>query len=399
LSIAGITNFLIEYKWILIFYALIVLFIYTNRKKFDIQGRIVFLYRTNFGLKFIDKISEKYKEFVKILGLVGIGVGFIGLFAISILLIQNLFNLLFKPETTPGVGLVIPGVHIPGSPIFVPFWFGIIALFIVVLVHEFGHGIIARAHGLKIKSSGFGMFAVLPIAFVEPDEKTVKKQPDHIQYSIFSAGPFFNILLAAFAALLLFAVFFPVQGGITEPVGFSVSEILGGYPAEIAGVKSNILVTGINGAETLTVEDFSNEISSVKPGETITLNTNETIYSITTTEHPENPKKAYIGILGLTNERRFTGESAESKILFDILIWFKTLFQWIFVLSFGIGLANLLPLGPVDGGRMMQVALQRLYGDKAKGDKLWKQISMLFLFILAVNIFFPILKEIFGKIL
>ncbi|MBW2992199.1 site-2 protease family protein [Candidatus Woesearchaeota archaeon] len=395
----GLTEFLIEYKWIILFYLVIALFIYYNRKRFDIHGKIVFLYRTNFGLKFIDNFSTKHKELVKIVGLIGIGVGFIGLIAISALLIQNMFNLLFKPEATPGVGLVIPGVHIPGSPIFVPFWFGIIALFFVVLVHEFGHGIIARAHGLPIKSSGFGLFAIFPIAFVEPDEKLLRKQKDYIQYSTFSAGPFFNVLLSVVAALLLFAVFFPIQEKITEPTGFSISDVQEGYPAEVAGMKGGELIIGINDAETLNVQQFSDEISLIRPGEEITIKTDETTYSIITTEHPDNPRKAYVGILGLTDERRFTGESRVSKFLFDVLLWFKNLLQWVFVLSFGIGLANLLPLGPVDGGRMLQVALHKLYGDKKKGDRLWRQISLLFLFILVINIFFPIIRSIFGSIL
>jgi membrane-associated protease RseP (regulator of RpoE activity) len=83
--------------------------------------------------------------------------------------------------------------------------------------------------------------------------------------------------------------------------------------------------------------------------------------------------------------------------LFDIFLWIKNLMQWIFVLSFGIGLANLLPLGPVDGGRMLQIALQRIYGDNEKGNMMWRKVSMLFLFILAVNILFPILKALLGN--
>jgi membrane-associated protease RseP (regulator of RpoE activity) len=390
----GIESFITEYKWIILFYLAIAAFIYYNRDKFDIQGKIVFLYRTNFGLKFIDRISEKYRELVKIIGLIGIGAGFIGLVTISIMLIQNLFSLLLNPGATPGIGLVIPGVKIPGSPIFVPFWFGIIALFIVVVVHEFGHGIVAKAHGLKIKSSGFGMFAIFPIAFVEPDEKILKKQSDHIQYSTFAAGPFFNILLALFVAALLFFAVFPVQEKFTEPIGFSISGVQEDYPAQLAGLNRSMLITGINNVTTLTTQEFSDEISLVKPGDNITIMTNETTYNLTVTSHPDNPKKAYLGITGLTDERKFIGESGASKILFDIFLWIKNLMQWIFVLSFGIGLANLLPLGPVDGGRMLQIALQRIYGDKQKGDVMWRKVSIFFLFILAINILFPIIKAL-----
>jgi hypothetical protein len=395
----GIESFIAEYKWIILFYLVIAVFIYFNKHKFDIQGKIIFLYRTNFGLKFIDRISGKYREFVKIIGLVGIGAGFVGLVGISIMLIQNLFSLLFNPEATPGVGLVIPGVKIPGSPIFIPFWFGIIALFIVVLVHEFGHGIVARAHGLKIKSSGFGMFAIFPIAFVEPDEKALKKQKDYVQYSTFAAGPFFNILLALLAMAILFFAVFPVQENLTTPIGFSITSVQEGYPAEAAGLKGDMVIIGINNITTLTANQFSDEISFVKPGETIILRTNDTSYTVVAAGHPDNPRKAYVGIIGLTDERKFIGESGFSKILFNMFLWLKNLLQWIFVLSFGIGLANLLPLGPVDGGRILQIALHNLYGDKEKGDMVWKKVSLLFLLILGINILFPILKAMFGKII
>ena len=163
-------------------------------------------------------------------------------------------------------------------------------------------------------------------------------------------------------------------------------------------MKANEIITGINGIKTLTVQEFSEEISLIRPGETITIQTKDNEYMITTTQHPDEPTKAYIGILGLQDQRDFTGTSALSKTLFAILLWIKELTQWIFVLSFGIGLANLLPLGPVDGGRMLQIALHKLFGDKNKGDRLWKQISLLFLLILAINIFFPIIKTIFGNV-
>jgi len=148
--------------------------------------------------------------------------------------------------------------------------------------------------------------------------------------------------------------------------------------------------------KTLTVQEFSQEILLSKPGDTIQIQTNETTFSLIAADHPDGSKKAYIGILGLTNEYKFIGNQPVGNFFFDIFLWLKNLFQWIFVLSFGIGLANLLPLGPVDGGRMLQVALQKIYKNKEKGNMLWKKISILFLLILVINIFFPIIKAVLG---
>ena len=61
--------------------------------------------------------------------------------------------MIFVPSAPPTMSLVIPGIQIPGSPVFIPFWYGILALFCVVVIHEFGHGIVARANGIKIQQT------------------------------------------------------------------------------------------------------------------------------------------------------------------------------------------------------------------------------------------------------
>ena len=48
---------------------------------------------------------------------------------------------------------------------------------------------------------------------------------------------------------------------------------------------------------------------------------------------------------------------------------------------------NLLPLGHVDGGRMLLVALQR-YFDEKKALRIWKVVSFAFLVLILVNLGF-----------
>jgi len=299
----SVVSFLLDYKWVVSFYLLIFFLIYVFRKKFDVKG-IVALYRTNFGLKFIDRISSKYGEFVKLVGYVGIGAGYVGLVSISFILLKNLYSLFTVPGASPALGLIIPGVKIPGSPIFLPFWYGIVALFVVVVVHEFAHGVIARAHGLKIKSSGFGLFAVFPIAFVEPDEKMLKKQSDVVQYSVFAAGPFFNVLTAVFVVLLLSFVFSPINKAITEPVGFSISGVQSGFPAELAGLKGGMIITSVNNVSTLSYESFSDVFSSVRPGEKVSLTANDSVFDLVVAKSPSDERKPYLGVVGLKDEVR-----------------------------------------------------------------------------------------------
>ena len=86
-----------DYKWVILFYSAILLLIYIFRKKFDIHHKFLAMYRTKVGLKLMDRWGEKYREQIKLLGYIGIGVGYVGLFTIL-------------PTATSAVGVVVPGV-------------------------------------------------------------------------------------------------------------------------------------------------------------------------------------------------------------------------------------------------------------------------------------------------
>lgn len=390
----SVVSFLLEYKWVVSFYLIIFFLIYIFRSKFDVKG-VVALYRTNFGLRFIDKISSRYREFVKLVGYVGIGAGYVGLVAMSFVLLKNLYSLLTVPSAEPALGLIIPGVKIPGSPVFLPFWYGIIALFVVVVVHEFAHGVIARAHGLRVKSSGFGLFAIFPIAFVEPDERQLRRQSDVVQYSVFAAGPFFNVLTAVLVVLLLMFVFSPINKAVTEPVGFSISGVQQGFPAELAGLKAGMVISGVNNVSTLDYVSFSDVFGSVRPGEKVSITVNNSVFELVTAKSPKDERKPYLGVVGLKDEVRLRSDSVFAKGLFDVFSWFIVLLQWVGVLSLGVGLANLLPLGPVDGGRMLQVSLLKMSKDKVRANRIWVNVSLVCLLVLLLNLLFPFLRSFF----
>ncbi|MFC1752909.1 site-2 protease family protein [Thermoproteota archaeon] len=389
----SITEFFILNKWVLLFYGVIILLLILNRKKFDVHGKIVALYRTKIGLKAMESISSKYKEIIRLLGYTGVGVGIVGLVFIFVILLHNMWKLFTQPSAQSGVSLVIPGVHIPGAILTPPLIIGWIALFIVIVVHEFSHGVVARTHGIKIKSSGLAFFGPLMGAFVEPEEKNLRKKQDIAQYSVFAAGPFANILLGIIVLALGSWIIVPLIGLATAPIGFSVENIQEGYPGEMAGLESGVIIKGINGVPTKEYNDFAQQLNFVRVNEAILLNTDQGNYSITTTTHPDYPDlpRGYIGISGFKNEIRLKTENLLNKIWLNILAWVKELFVWVYILSLGIGLANLLPLGPVDGGRIALVAFTRIKG-KERGMTWWKKLSVFTLFLLLLNIFWPLFK-------
>ena len=151
--IESLLAFVLKYKFILLFYLLVVLFIALKWKKIERQAKIIFLYRTKWGLKLMDSVARKFREWIVLFGYVGMGAGFVGLVLISYILINNLITLITQPDVASGVSLVLPGIHVPGLGVL-PFWYWIIAIFSIALVHEFSHGIVARAHKIEVKNTG-----------------------------------------------------------------------------------------------------------------------------------------------------------------------------------------------------------------------------------------------------
>ena len=385
-----------EWIWVLLFYVILAIVIFLNRKKFQVEAKFILMYKTKWGIKFINKFADKNKEFVKLVGYSAIGIGFLGMIAIIGFFIKGLYELIFVPSALPTMSLVIPGVQIPGSPIFVPFWYGIIALFCVVVFHEFGHGIIARAHGIKIQSTGIVFFGPIIGAFVEPDEKQLTKQSSHVQHSVFAAGPFFNALLAAAVLLVLLLVFNPLLSTMVDPTGVTFTGIQKGFPAETYGLEKGVTYTQVNGVPIKDSTTLVSELSCVKPNQTVTFVNSEKNVTMITTASPDDKTKGYIGVTGIKTNYVLKSEAWWYKGVYYLLFILTNLLEWIFMLSLGIGLANLLPLGPVDGGRMLHIGLTDIQG-KEKGYKTWVRVSIITLVVLLILVLVPIIKSVLFK--
>jgi len=373
---------------LVVFIILLTATIIFKRKKIEIQ-RMLFpilyagLYRSNFGLKWMDKISSKYREWVILFGYIGIGFGFVGMAFIVISIVKAVFDILTKSGAEAGVAFVLPQTNIPGIG-FLPFWYWILALFILVVIHEFAHGVVARAHRIKIKSSGLGFFAIIlpivPLAFVEPDEKQVNKASDVVQYSIYAAGPFSNIVTAIIILFMFLTIFAPADAAMTEADGFSFLK-LEGYPS--AALPDDLIIRSVNGDTVSTAQEFLGKMQFISPGDSITLGDGTTSYELETVQHPEG-ETAFIGISNIKNERSL--KDGVNQFWYGIYDWFKGLFKWLGLLSFAIGLMNLLPLGPIDGGRMIKTFTERLYTDKKKANRWFGFISLIMLILLLLTL-------------
>ncbi len=115
-------------------------------------------------------------------------------------------------STSPGATLLLPGVNLP-------FFEGIVALVIIMAVHEYSHAILSRLARVPLLSSGIVLFGVIPIgAFVEPDEGKLEKAEKVAQTRVLVAGSTSNLM-----ASLFFFVLFVLYATILHNLGIVLS--------------------------------------------------------------------------------------------------------------------------------------------------------------------------------
>ncbi|MFH1408938.1 MAG: site-2 protease family protein [Nanoarchaeota archaeon] len=386
------------------FAVILSIFVYFKRHKAELQKVIwpvigfiqlpllyVFLFKTGVGLKFMDRVASKWRGLLKLIGYSGVGFAFVGAFFIGINLIWALVNFLKAPATTEtGVTLVLPLTTVPGLG-FISFWYWIITLFVLVVVHEFAHGILMRVHNVKVKSSGFGFVGVvapiIPLAFVEQDQKELEKKEGIVQHSIFAAGPMANISLAIILLIIFANPFGPnlqehFDTKFTEPKGFSVDITDPSYPAGLAGMTNGTIITSYNGQVIEGYQTFVNDMFyCIEPGDTVVLGTDRGDYALTTIPSPDDESKGFIGIHNIKDERVF---KPEYQHLEGAYLWVKGLIRFMILLNFLIGLANFIPIFMTDGAQMFRVALLESMKNKKRAIAIWYWLNMVFVALLII---------------
>ncbi len=394
---SGIAAFFVDNRAALIFYAVLVLIIVLLRRKIEWQGFGIGLYKTKVGLRLMDSWGRRHKGLVQTLGYIGLGVGFIGMAVIAFVLLKGLVDTFMNPVAPPVLSPVIPGFTIWGQGLKVPLITGWLALFVVIVIHEFSHGVVARAHGIKVKSSGLLIFGPIAGAFVEPDEKAVKKQSPAVQYSLFAAGPWSNVLSAGIFMLVAAYLVAPLVLAMTAPGGAQIGTVSPGMPAANASLMPGMVITSVDGTPVRDYQEMSDALDRVGVGERITLGTKaDGDFALVTSRNPDNANstRGYLGVT-LTSKRDPAVAGPLFAGLLAAIVWLQDFLSWIVILSLGIGLANLLPLGPVDGGRMLQTAAREITGDEKRGDWWWTRVSIATLALIIVLLAVPLARSFF----
>lgn len=279
-------------------------------------------------------------------------VGVIVAFGAMIFITYTIISTLPSVFETPSVSVVIPGVDIPGSQIYVPFVYGLIALATVLVVHEFSHGVQAVGEKIPIKSIGLLLFAIIPGAFVEPDEDKLKEAKRTSRLRVYAAGSIANVTLAVIALLLVSLL----SGGIPqffEEDGIAIDRVVPDSPSD-GILKEGMVLQAIDDQKINDSESYVNIIGSYSPGDNVTVKTDQGTYNVVLDKNPNNDSRGFFGIQANKHFELVNDSLGPLPwILFELI----ELFQWVAMLNLGIGLFNLLPIKPLDGGYMLEILL------------------------------------------
>lgn len=363
-------------------------YLWRERKGVELQKVIfpllyIFMLKKKWGIRAMQYMANKHRELIKLFGYIGIGVGFVAM-GFMVYLFAQIGIWLFTDPAKAALAPAVPFVSIPGIG-FLGFTHWLLAIAFLVIVHEFAHGIVSKAHGIKIKSSGIAVLGlvlpIFPAAFVEPDEKKLRKASDVVQYSVFAAGSFMNILWFLVFWLAMLLVLNPLFVGMTEPTGFSFDLVDDSEtPAALSGMGNLTLVNMYEGErigswETVGVDVFYR----LDPGDTIELGyANETSgavssYAVTLAEHPDEPGRAYLGIINIMDQRDF---KEPYRPIGPYFLWLQGLFKWLVLFNFMVGIFNMLPLVITDGGQMFRLALSRILGNEKKANMITGYVGL-----------------------
>jgi membrane-associated protease RseP (regulator of RpoE activity) len=388
LNFGGTMN--LEIASVLIFLVIVTILVYFDRKNIEFKYGLL-IRKTKRGKKLIYRLGKKYKKKLQFLGnlaiIIGIGASVYTLSS----LISASYNIFFRPkEVEQSFALVFPtisGVELPGFVVGIPFWYWIVGVFLVLLAHEPMHGLLARAENVKINSFALLLFVVLPGAFVEPDEKQIKKLPVLKKLRIYASGSFGNFILAGFLSVIVFLGLQPaffrgsVVYGYLNYTEYNRSEP---FPAEKVNLTGAIIAIDEKVVEG--VKDLSEIMAEKKPNQTILVETTEGKYNLTLVKNPRNETRGYMGIF-VADYKILKDEYREDPLKSKILLNVTELLGWILFLNVGIGAANLLPIKPLDGGLMFEEIAKRFL--KKRGEKITKVVSIFTLSLVLIALFGP----------
>jgi len=316
----------------------------------------------------LSKMLTRTKRGIRVFADVSVVAGFLMMGFAFWFLLANISNYFVEPTEFAELTVLIPGVTLTSASAILYF---LLSIPIVLVVHEGAHGIVATLEKIKIKNGGFAIFIALFAGFVEPDEEDFDKAKKISRLRVIGAGATSNVIFAfALGAILLtnpmFAIILPEPflGLFYEsPEGVLVLSVIEGGGAEQAGIKENDIISKINDVRIVTPIDFQ-KINLI-PGEVVNVTVlrdgQEIVFPVTIMPAPEDPERGLVGIMRDNN--------LSFKPIYNYIEWnnpqFSMFLLWLWMISFFIGIINMLPLPILDGGKFIHTIIDKKISEKS----------------------------------
>ena len=302
----------------------------------------ILMIRTTKGLKMLD-ILARPKLYWRNFANLGILIMFAGMLSMFLIILFSDLTLYasFLNGNVPEPGKYNSPKNIfliPGVNEFIPFTWGVIALIVALVVHEFSHAILCRVEGIRVKSMGI-LFALVPVGgFAEPDdeqlfgkkEKVKKELPltatiEEIEEwelkenkwgeweenegfeakktylkaekavtrtqraRILASGVTANFTVAFIAFLLFFG---PVLGAIAPLSDSMVLKVNESSPASLAGIQKGMIITQVDNTNITTSLDLLIYLEKIAPGAPVRIHAKKdgfnSVYYLNTVSVPRN---------------------------------------------------------------------------------------------------------------
>jgi regulator of sigma E protease len=297
----------------------------------------------------------------------------------------------------------------------------LVGLSALVVIHELGHMLTAKAMGVKVTEFGFGfgpplfkkklgktlyslriilLGGFVKMAGMNDDEvgpETYTAKAAWRRALIIFAGPFANLL----AAVLILAGIYMV--GVPTDATTEIEEVIPGSMAAEAGVQGGDRIVSVNDEEVETWYQFQEVVGAQQPGDRVELAVDRggesKTFSGELVSDPEDPDKAIVGVrpvltytsygpleaLGIGVEQTvriiglfgwFIGQLVTGEVSFydsvsspigvvgvssDVASQGAQSFaQLLALISINLAVFNLIPMLPLDGGHLFLIAAEKI---------------------------------------
>jgi membrane-associated protease RseP (regulator of RpoE activity) len=326
-------------------------------ERFGITGLPYYIvYRTARLNAWIGRVSERRPMAWRTIWNVGVVMGVGAMIFIFYKLATNLLYLFVGSQQASPTQIIVP---VPGIFVtFQTFPFLALALSICLVSHELAHGIASLGERVPLKSTGAFFVHVFMGAFVEPDEEKLNQARPATKLRVFAAGSFANLILGFLCIILLanFAATITPFYSIV-PSGVSVISVSPSLPAYGSGLQTGDTLTSINGTTISNVNDLRQYMAGVTPGQVVDLQTQRGTFDVRTVPDPSNSSHALMGISLADNIKYVPKIPFLSENLPSYLLRAE---NWAYIVLISVGLINMLPADPLDGGKFLDTALAAL---------------------------------------